>query len=94
MKLDVTDAAIVCFKQEWGFRDGEFIRIFVRYAGGGNDPYALGIMSGKPLDSGLETTAGNITFFMEDADLWFLEERDLTLDAKGEDIYFHLSEKR
>ncbi|RKN84851.1 HesB/YadR/YfhF family protein [Paenibacillus ginsengarvi] len=91
MKLNVTDAAVFCFQKEWRFRPGDSIRIYVRYAGGGEDPYALGIMSGKPLDIGLSTVAGGITFFMEETDVWYLEERDLTLDAKGEDIYFHLT---
>ncbi|GAA3401295.1 HesB/YadR/YfhF family protein [Paenibacillus hodogayensis] len=92
MKLSVTDAAVFCFSKEWGFREGEHIRVYVRYAGGGEDPYALGIMSGKPMDAGLESKAGGMTFFMEETDLWYLEERDLTLDAKGEDIFFHLSD--
>lgn len=92
MKLIVTDAAVRCFTEEWGFREGDFVRVFVRYAGGGEDPYALGIMSGKPIDVGIRATAGKLTFFMEEADLWFLENRDLTLDAEGEDIFFRLSE--
>lgn len=91
MKLIVTDAAVHCFTKEWGFREGEYVRVYVRYAGGGEDPYALGIMSGKPIHIGIETAAGKLTFFMEEADLWFLDNRDLTLDAKGEDIFFHLS---
>lgn len=90
MKLIVTDAAVHCFTTEWGFREGDFVRVFVRYAGGGEDPYALGIMSGKPIDVGIRATAGNLHFFMEEADLWFLENRDLTLDAQGEDIFFRL----
>ena len=93
MKLTVTDAAVHCFTKEWGFREGETIRIYVRYAGGGEDPYALGIMSGRPIDIGLETSAGGMTFFMEETDLWFLEQRDLRLDATGEDIQFQLSDR-
>ncbi|MDF2723368.1 MAG: Fe-S cluster assembly protein HesB [Paenibacillus sp.] len=93
MTLTITEAAVHCFKREWGFRDGGHIRIYVRYAGGGEEPYALGIMSGKPIDIGLVTEAGGMSFFMEEAELWFLDGRDLTLDAKGEDIYFHLSGK-
>ncbi|MEF3303672.1 HesB/YadR/YfhF family protein [Paenibacillus sp. GYB003] len=92
MKLNVTDEAVRCFAEEWGFREGEHIRIYVRYAGGGENPYALGIMSAKPIDAGLRATAGGMTFFMEEADVWFLENRDLTLDAQGEDIYFQLPE--
>lgn len=93
MNLLVTEDAVRCFAEEWGFREGESIRIFVRYAGGGEDPYALGIMSAKPMHVGLQTTAGGMTFFMEETDLWFLEERDLTLESKGEDIFFRLTER-
>ena len=91
MKLTVTEAAITCFTKEWGFHEGDYIRIFVRYAGGGEDAYALGIMSGRPISPGLQEHTGKLTFYMEETELWYLDGRDLTLDAKGEDIYFQLS---
>lgn len=89
MKLNITEKALSCLKEEWGFEAGESIRVYVRYAGGGGEPYALGITRAIPVGGGgIRTDAGGIVFFMEESDLWFLEERDLVIDAKGDEIQF------
>lgn len=89
MHLKVTAAAIDCFKKEWGFSEGESIRIFVRYVSGGTEPYALGITRDNPINAALTADAGGISFFMERNDIWFLEDKDLHVDAVGEDIVLH-----
>ncbi|MFD1954888.1 Fe-S cluster assembly protein HesB [Paenibacillus thailandensis] len=86
MALTVTAAAVDCFKKEWGFGEGENIRIFVRYVSGGREPYALGITRDDPINAALSTSEGGLRFYMETNDVWFLEGRDLTIDASGEDI--------
>lgn len=86
MLLKVSDAAIDCFKKEWGFSEGESIRIFVRYVSGGKEPYALGITRDEPINAALSASAGGMRFYMESNDIWFLEDNDLEIDAAGEDI--------
>lgn len=91
MKLIVTPAAVSCFKNEWGFREGDQVRIFVRYSGMGEDgPYSLGISHDTPMHIALSTVQDDITFYMEHNDVWYLEGRELTIDGKGEDIMFVL----
>ncbi len=89
MELIVTPSALSCFKGEWGFSDGEMIRVFVRYVSGGETPFAFGITRDTPLDAAVTTVADLITFYMESKDVWFLEGRSLKIDRQGEDIVFH-----
>ncbi|TFE28117.1 HesB/YadR/YfhF family protein [Cohnella luojiensis] len=89
MELIVTPSALSCFKGEWGFSDGEMIRVFVRYVSGGETPFAFGITRDTPLDAAVTTVADLITFYMESKDVWFLEGRSLKIDIQGEDIVFH-----
>lgn len=88
MELVVTPEALACFRQEWGFEDGEQIRVFVRYVSGGETPFALGITRDIPQEIGIVAAAGPLTFYMERKDLWFLEGKRLLIDCEGEDIVF------
>lgn len=90
MNLQITEAAVSCLKQEWDFTDGDFIRVYVRYAGGGSEPYALGILREKPEpnDEIVQMNTGGFFIYMKHSDVWFLEERSLKIDAQGEDLLF------
>ncbi|MBU5445305.1 HesB/YadR/YfhF family protein [Paenibacillus sp. MSJ-34] len=92
MKLIVTPAAVSCFKKEWGFREGDSIRIFVRYSGGMSPqgPFSLGIISDTPIQAAASTVAEQITFYMEQNDIWYTEGEDLQIDCEGEDIVFRI----
>ena len=89
MQLKVTPAAVERFKTEWGFEQGDDIRIFVRYSGfSESGPYSFGIMKDSPRDPATQTQTGGLTFYMEQNDLWFLDEKELTVDEKHEEIVF------
>lgn len=90
MNIRITPQAVACLKEEWGFADGDHIKIYVRYTGGGDEPLALGIMKEQPSPAipTDQVTAGGLTFYMERDDQWFLEERTLTIDACGDQIRF------
>jgi uncharacterized protein YneR len=92
MELSVTAAALDCFRNEWGFGDGETIRVFVRYVSGGEEPFALGISRDTPQEAALVARAGPLTFFMERKDVWYLDGRRLRIDCSGEDIVFQLTD--
>lgn len=96
MKLHVTQAAIDCLTKEWDFEAGESVRVYVRYQSGGPSPLVLGIQKEKPGREpvALRQEAGGISFFMEERDAWFLEGRDLTIDANGSDLLFVTNESR
>lgn len=90
MNLQITESAVSCLKQEWGFVDGDSIRVYVRYAGGGSEPYVLGILREKPErhDDIIHITDGGFFVYIKQSDLWFLEERNLTIDAQGVELLF------
>ncbi|TLS53321.1 Fe-S cluster assembly protein HesB [Paenibacillus antri] len=92
MKLEVTERAVACLQGEWGFEPGEFIRVYARYAGGGAEPYVLGIQKERPRGDGRQesTVAGGMTFFIEEGDMWFVQDKKVTIDATGPDIQFVL----
>ncbi|MFC4304949.1 HesB/YadR/YfhF family protein [Cohnella boryungensis] len=90
MELIVTPAALSCFKGEWDIRDGETVRVFVRYVSGGELPFAFGVTRDTPIDAAVATEAERITFYMEGKDVWFLEGRSLRIDCQNEGIVFLL----
>lgn len=91
MNFDVTQSAIACFTKEWGFKEGDHVRVFVRYSGGGEDAFAFGIMKAAPVYPAISVKNQNITFFIEANDLWYLDGKNLTLDCKNEEIVFQLN---
>lgn len=91
VELIITPSALSCFKGEWGFGDGEVIRIFVRYVSGGEVPFAFGITRDTPLEAAVTTVADLLTFYMESKDIWFLEGKSLSIDCEGENILFNLT---
>lgn len=89
MELKVTDAAAKLFLSEWGFETGDQVRIFVRYSGfSASGPYSFGIMKDSPRNPATMTENSGLTFYMEQNDSWFMEERELTIDAQKEEITF------
>ncbi len=93
LELSVSPSAVTCFQQEWGYRQGDRIRIFVRYISGGTEPYGFGIMLDDPMDPATTVVAERMTFYMENKDVWFLDQKKLTIDCKEGDIVFLVGEK-
>jgi len=95
MKITVTQPAVKWFEQEWGFQTGDFIRIFVRYGGHStvHEAYSLGVTREAPNEMAISTTERGITFYMEQDDIWYMSEKDLTIDVQPgtDEISFHLS---
>ncbi|MEO3944336.1 Fe-S cluster assembly protein HesB [Gorillibacterium sp. CAU 1737] len=89
MKLDVTPSAAQLFKNEWGYQQGDQIRVFVRYAGEGDDAFAFGIGRDEPSSPVASVNQDDLHFFMEPNDLWYLDGRDLTIDCGEEGIIFN-----
>jgi uncharacterized protein YneR len=90
MNLQITESAVSCLKQEWDFAEGDYIRVYVRYAGGGSEPYVWGILREKPEPNDLVTqmSTGGFFIYIKQSDVWFLEDRSLRIDAEGMDLLF------
>lgn len=89
MKLEVTPSAASLFKNEWGFQQGDHVRVFVRYAGEGDDAFAFGIARDEPSYPAATTEKDNLHFFMEQNDVWYLDGKDLTIDSSEDSIVFN-----
>ncbi|RXZ80658.1 Fe-S cluster assembly protein HesB [Paenibacillaceae bacterium] len=88
MKLTITEAALNCFLNEWGFQAGDEVRIYTRYSSGGREGFSLGLMKATPLYPAISIVEGRVTFFMEEKDIWYLEKTDLIVDCDKEGIVF------
>ncbi|SDO57485.1 HesB/YadR/YfhF family protein [Alkalicoccus daliensis] len=87
MKLEVTDQALSWFKEEVGVDEGDQIKFFAQY--GGDSPVQSGFSIGfslheTPIKSGVTTEKDGITFFVEEADLWYFDGYDLTIEYDEE----------
>ncbi|GAA4702693.1 HesB/YadR/YfhF family protein [Brevibacillus fulvus] len=95
MKIEVKQAALEWLMRDWGFKSGDFVRIFVRYGGSSTvqDSFSLGIAKDEPNSPAYTTTIEGITFYMEQDDSWYVDGKDLTIDydAPKEEVVFLFS---
>jgi len=93
-EIAVELAAAQWYKQEMGLNDGDFVRIFVRLGGFETvkPGYSLGVMKDSPTNPALQTTVEGVTFFMEEANVWYLGEKKLHIefDPGCEDIRMNI----
>ena len=82
MKITISDQALAWYQEEMGLGDGDFVRFFARYGGSSQvqQGFSLGISTEEPVDIGTKTTKSGITFYIEEKDLWYFDEHDLSID--------------
>jgi len=82
MQLILTEKVISWFKEEWGFVEDDFIKIFVRYGGSStiHSSFSLGISKEEPNEVGISTTEQGITFYIEQDDMWYIDGKNLKVD--------------
>jgi len=95
MNMTVTQPALEWFQSEWGFKSGDFVRVFVRYGGNStiHEGFSLGIAKGEPKEIGMSVTLEGITFYMEQDDVWYVNGKQLVLDyqKENEELLFKLT---
>lgn len=94
MKLEITDEAVKWFKEEVDLDDGDTIKIFAKY--GGESPIQSGFSLafepyGSAITTGVSTEREGITFYIEEADLWYFDGYDLQVayDEEKQEITFN-----
>ena len=93
MNIILTTSAINWFKEELNIQEGEFVRFFVRYGGCSTvqQGFSLGITkANKPLSIGTSIVVDDVTFYVEEEELWYFNDHDLHVDynkEKGEIIF-------
>lgn len=90
MKLVVEQPAARWYKSEMGLADGDSVRIFVRLGGCGSvhPGLSLGVIKDVPRSAGLSEAVEGVTFYIEEDNIWYLENKDLRIsfDEKFEEI--------
>ncbi|MGN7471030.1 HesB/YadR/YfhF family protein [Brevibacillus sp. SAFN-007a] len=96
MKLTVTAPAVAWFKGEWGCKEGDSVRFFVRYGGVSTvqDSFSMGIAKEQPNEVGLSAVVDGITFYMEQDELWYMNGHGLIVDYRSatDEVDFKLDE--
>ena len=81
MKITLSEDAAKWYEQELNLQKGDHVRIFVRY--GGNSTiqtgFSLGIQVEEPMSVGTAITKNGINYFIEEADLWYFDSKDLMI---------------
>lgn len=83
MKIIVSDQALQWFKEEMEVEQGDTIRFYARYGGSSpfHEGFSLGMNREHPLTIGSETVIDNISFYIEEKDLWFFNEHNLIVEV-------------
>lgn len=86
MHIHITEEATNWYEQELGLQAGDAVRFFVRYGGvGGRIPgFSLGINIDTPQVAHTSVSKNGIVFFIEDADAWYFEDSNLTVQMDNE----------
>jgi len=91
MSFVITDEALHTFEHEWEIKEGQYVRIYAKYVGGGQEAYAVGInVSAEPIDPALVKSVGGFLFFVEKSDEWIIKDITLKIDSNADGIYFML----
>lgn len=86
MKIIISEEAAEWYKKELEITKPSYVRFYVRYGGvGGNVPgFSIGISLESPIEIHTSTTINDITFFIEEQDAWYFEDKNfvITFDEK------------
>jgi len=94
MAIVISEEAIRTFHTEWGLQEEQYVRIYAKYAGAGNDAFAIGInVSADPIDPALVERIGGYQFFVEKSDAWILKDTQLMIDTNEEGIVINVEQK-
>ncbi|MEK3779719.1 HesB/YadR/YfhF family protein [Paenibacillus sp. FSL R5-0810] len=97
MQIQVSDEAARWYRKELDLQPGTYVRFFPRYSsGGGLHPgFSLGISVEEPRSPGLTERSEEVTFYMEEQDLWYLKGFTLhvTYEESLDDISYIYEEE-
>jgi uncharacterized protein YneR len=91
MKLEVTQEAAKWFASEMDLKPGDYLQFIVKIYGGiptVHENFYLGLSIGKEGNIAIKDVVEGITFFFNDEDAWFLENHDLKVVLKDDDVEY------
>ncbi|MDP4163330.1 MAG: HesB/YadR/YfhF family protein [Bacillota bacterium] len=82
MKITISEEAANWYQTEMNLASGNYVRFFVRYGGCSTvqSGFSLGVSNEEPVDLGVGTEKNGITFYIEEKDLWYFDQHDLSVD--------------
>ncbi|MCL1697027.1 MULTISPECIES: HesB/YadR/YfhF family protein [unclassified Lysinibacillus] len=83
MNITLTDKALQWFQQEMEVESGDTIRFYARYGGSSpfHEGFSLGMTREEPIQIGVKTVIDDITYYIDEKDLWFFNDHDLYVDV-------------
>lgn len=82
MKIVISNQALQWFLDEMNVQPGDSIRFYARY--GGSNPFhegfSLGMSKDEPMNPSVIAKHNDVTFFIEEDDVWFFNNHDLHVD--------------
>ncbi|XZF76677.1 HesB/YadR/YfhF family protein [Bacillus sp. AL-1R] len=81
MKITISEDALKWFQDEMNVKEGDTIRFFARYGGNStiNKGYSLGVTKEQPVDIGESITIDNVVYFINETDLWYFKDYNLSV---------------
>lgn len=96
MALNVQREAAEWYKEEMGLEDGDFVQFFLKIYGGiptAHPNYFLGISVGKKGNIKVKDEKAGITFYFNEEDAWFLDQFDMEVTLKDDDVEYVFHER-
>jgi len=87
MNIEISEKALEWFVEEVGLEVGNKVRFFTQIYGTSplQEGYALAFtIDNSPRDVVVYTVSGEITFFVEETDLWFFNGHNLYVDYNAD----------
>ncbi|UPM53679.1 HesB/YadR/YfhF family protein [Gottfriedia acidiceleris] len=81
MKITISEDALKWFQDEMNVKGGDTIRFFARYGGNStiHKGYSLGVTKEQPVDIGESITIDNVVYFINETDLWYFKDYNLSV---------------
>jgi uncharacterized protein YneR len=81
MKITISEDALKWFQDEMNVKEGDTIRFFARYGGNStiHKGYSLGVTKEQPVNIGESITIDNVVYFINETDLWYFKDYNLSV---------------
>jgi len=81
MKITISEDALKWFQDEMNVKEGDTIRFFARYGGNStiHKGYSLGVTKEQPVDIGESITIDNVVYYINETDLWYFKDYNLSV---------------
>jgi uncharacterized protein YneR len=86
LTFTISERAVALYKEEMGLKEGDCIRLFVRYLGASESGFSLGVAKDIPDDEDYLQDYEGIIFFVRPNDHWFVLDMNLDYDPEKDII--------